>query len=154
MRVWLQIQGLPVRSRSHTFVEIDYEIISPFPWIIQEGLLSVTSESMCMKYWLTACSRLPRKKVWLGELNVPPWPYLLTWDVKQVLEFCFPLSVRTLYIVPLAMIVNATQFFTNAADVSLWVINSMIFCHLIFFFKNLGFLFSICCLIGCLNHVI
>ena len=43
-------------------------------WIIQEGLLSVTSESMCTKYWLTACSSLPRKKVWLGELAVTPWP--------------------------------------------------------------------------------
>ena len=31
-------------------------------WIIQEGLLSVTSESMCTKYWLTACLSLPRKK--------------------------------------------------------------------------------------------
>ena len=35
----------------------------PFHWIIQEGLLSVTSESMCTKYWLTACSSLPRKSV-------------------------------------------------------------------------------------------
>ena len=34
----------------------------PFCWINQEGLLSVTSESMCTKYWLTACSSLPRKK--------------------------------------------------------------------------------------------
>ena len=34
----------------------------PFRWIIQEGLLSVTSESMCMKYLLIACSSLPRKK--------------------------------------------------------------------------------------------
>ena len=34
----------------------------PFCWIIQEGLLSVTSESMCTKYWLTTCSSLPRKK--------------------------------------------------------------------------------------------
>ena len=34
----------------------------PFRWIIQEGLLSSTSESMCKKYWLTACSSLPRKK--------------------------------------------------------------------------------------------
>ena len=25
-------------------------------------------------YWLTACSSLPRKKVWLGELTVPQWP--------------------------------------------------------------------------------
>ena len=45
---------------SHTFIEIDYEIISshspPFHWIIRE--------SMCTKYWLIACSSLPRKKVW------------------------------------------------------------------------------------------
>ena len=34
----------------------------PFHWIIQEGLLSVTSESMCTMYWLTTCSSLPRKK--------------------------------------------------------------------------------------------
>ena len=33
-----------------------------FLWFIQEGLLSVTSESMCTNYWLTACSSLPRKK--------------------------------------------------------------------------------------------
>ena len=35
----------------------------PFRWIIQEGLLSVTSKSMCTKYWLTACSSLPGKSV-------------------------------------------------------------------------------------------
>ena len=34
----------------------------PFRWFIQEGLLSVTSESMWTNYWLTACSSLPRKK--------------------------------------------------------------------------------------------
>ena len=33
-----------------------------FRWIIQEGLLLVTRESMCTKYWLTACSSLPRKR--------------------------------------------------------------------------------------------
>ena len=48
----------------------------PFRWLIQEGLLSVTSENMYTKYWLTACSSLLRKKVWLhvGELTVPTWP--------------------------------------------------------------------------------
>ena len=53
------------RVRSHTFVEIDHEIVSTvfsLPstescWIIQEVLLSLTSESMCTKYWLTACPR-------------------------------------------------------------------------------------------------
>ena len=40
---------------SHTFLEIDHEIISTviLLLLIQEGLLSVTSESMCTKYWLT-----------------------------------------------------------------------------------------------------
>ena len=58
--------SIPVRS--HTFVEIEHEMISTvilFPSadsFIQEGLLSVTSESMCTNYWLTACSSLPRKK--------------------------------------------------------------------------------------------
>ena len=47
--------------------------LSSFRWFIQEGLLSVTSESMCTNYWLTACSSLPRKK-WLGELTVLQWP--------------------------------------------------------------------------------
>ena len=59
--------------RSHTFVEIDHEMISTAILLpsadsfIQEGLLSVTSESMCMKFWLTACSSLPRKKC--GKVN-------------------------------------------------------------------------------------
>ena len=39
-----------------------YNHSPPFRWIIQEGLLSVTSESMCTKYLLTACSSFPRKK--------------------------------------------------------------------------------------------
>ena len=42
---------------SHTFVEIDHETFSMIILLlllIQEGLVSVTSESMCMKYWLTA----------------------------------------------------------------------------------------------------
>ena len=42
----------------HTFVEIDHEIFSTvilFLPLIQEGLLSVTSKSMCTEYWLTSC---------------------------------------------------------------------------------------------------
>ena len=43
--------------RSHTFVEIDHEIFlrsfSSLP-LIQEGLLSVISENMYKKHWLTA----------------------------------------------------------------------------------------------------
>ena len=58
-----------IPARSHTFVEIDHEIISMVILLPSaesfknlEGLLSVTSESMCTKYWLTACSSLPRSK--------------------------------------------------------------------------------------------
>ena len=46
-----------ILAQSHTFMEIDHEIISTviiLLLLIQEGLLSVTSESMCMKYWLTS----------------------------------------------------------------------------------------------------
>ena len=44
-----------IPARSHTFVGIDHEIISIVILLplVQEGLLSVTSESMCKKYWLT-----------------------------------------------------------------------------------------------------
>ena len=52
--------SIPVRT--HTFVEIDHEMISSIILLPQEGLLSVASESMCTNYWLTACSSLPRKK--------------------------------------------------------------------------------------------
>ena len=56
-----------IQTRSHTFVEIDHEIISTdilLPFTDSRRLLSVTSKSMCMKYWLTAKSSWPRKKVW------------------------------------------------------------------------------------------
>ena len=46
-----------IQAQSYIFIEVDHEIIStiilPLP-LIQEGLLSVTSKSMCMKYWLSA----------------------------------------------------------------------------------------------------
>ena len=56
-----------IPARSHTLVEIDHEIIStvilpPSTKSFKKGCLSVTSESMCTNYWLTACSSLPRKK--------------------------------------------------------------------------------------------
>ena len=51
-----------------------YSYSPPFRRIIQEGLLSVTSHSMCTNNWLTACSSLQKKKCGLGELTLPPWP--------------------------------------------------------------------------------
>ena len=54
------VSSFPVRS--HTFVEIDHEMISTVILLPSAELLSVTSESMCTNYWLTACSSLPKKK--------------------------------------------------------------------------------------------
>ena len=45
------------RSHTCTFMEFDREILSMIILLlplIQEGLLSVTRESMCTKYWLSA----------------------------------------------------------------------------------------------------
>ena len=58
-----------ILARSHTFVEIDHEIISTvilLLLLIQEGLLSFTSESMCTKYLV----KLAKEKVCLGELTI------------------------------------------------------------------------------------
>ena len=51
--------GVPssIPALSNSFLVIDHEMISTvilLLLLIQEGLFSVTSESMCMKYWLTA----------------------------------------------------------------------------------------------------
>ena len=49
--------GSLIPAQSHTFVEIDHKLFSMFILLfplIQEGLLSVTSESMYTEYWLTA----------------------------------------------------------------------------------------------------
>ena len=46
-----------IPARSYTFVEIDREIISTVILLlplIQEGLLSTTSDIMCTNYWITA----------------------------------------------------------------------------------------------------
>ena len=49
-----------IPARSHTFGEIDHEIIST----AANSRRVVTSVSMCTKYWLSALSSSPRKKVW------------------------------------------------------------------------------------------
>ena len=53
---------------SHTFLEIDHEIISKAN-LLPEGL-SVTSESMCIKYCLNCLVKLAQEKVRLGELTI------------------------------------------------------------------------------------
>ena len=56
-----------ILARSHTFLEIDHEIISTVILLLyadsfKMGLLSVTRESMCTKYWLTLVQACPGKK--------------------------------------------------------------------------------------------
>ena len=49
--------GSLIRAWSHSFVEVDHEIILMVILLlplIQEGLLSVISERMSMQYWSTA----------------------------------------------------------------------------------------------------
>ena len=38
-----------IPARPHIFVEIDHKVLFP---LIQEGLLSVKSDSLCTEYWL------------------------------------------------------------------------------------------------------
>ena len=57
--------SIPVRS--HTFVEIDHEMIStviPLPSAdaFKKGCCQLQAKVRCTNYWLTACSSLPRKK--------------------------------------------------------------------------------------------
>ena len=63
--------GRSISAWSHTFVEIDYEIITTVILLpLNHSRRIVVSYKT--KYWLTACSSLPRKKAWLDELTVPP----------------------------------------------------------------------------------
>ena len=68
-------------AQPHTFVAIVHEIFSMVILLlplIQEGLLSVTSESMC---WLPLSLSLPRKKRF-GEVNF----YLLQSTIFQICQ--------------------------------------------------------------------
>ena len=48
-------------------MEIDYEIISMAILLLQEGLLSVTSESMGTKVLVNLLVKPAQENVWLGE---------------------------------------------------------------------------------------
>ena len=74
--MWMKIQ-IKIPARSHTFVEIDHEIIStvillPSAESFMKGCCQLQAK-VCAQLLVNcfACSSLPRKKVWLGELTVP-----------------------------------------------------------------------------------
>ena len=57
----------------HNFVEIDHEIIPTVILLLplfQEVLLSVTSESMCMKFHVNHLVKLAQEKVCLDVLTI------------------------------------------------------------------------------------
>ena len=64
-----------IPAKSHTFVEIVHEIVSKAILLPSAGSRRIVVSykqkySMCRKYWLTAKSSLPKKKMWLCELTV------------------------------------------------------------------------------------
>ena len=65
-----------ILARSHTFSEIDHEIISavilfPSDESFKKGCCQLQAQVYASE--LLACSSLPREKVWLVELTIPPW---------------------------------------------------------------------------------
>ena len=77
-----------IHARSHSFMEIDYEIIStvilPSADSFKKGWCRFTRESMCMKYWLITCSSLPRKKGVVRWTDHPNMTIVIDWEVKQL----------------------------------------------------------------------
>ena len=66
-----RISGVPSSFpvRSHTFVEIDHEIISTA--FLPSAVSRRVVVSYKRKYVHEVLASLPRKKMWLGELTVP-----------------------------------------------------------------------------------
>ena len=52
-----------IRSRSHTFKDIDHEIISTVILLPSADSFKKSWCQLQAKYWLTACSSLPRKSL-------------------------------------------------------------------------------------------
>ena len=64
------------------YCEIFSTVILLLP-LIQEGLLLVTSERMCTKYWLTAQSELALEKSVVRLTDHLDMTIAVDWDVKQ-----------------------------------------------------------------------
>ena len=67
-----------IPARSHTFVEIDHEIIStvillPSAESFMKGCCQLQAK-VCARLLVNCLFKLAQEKVWLGELTVPQWP--------------------------------------------------------------------------------
>ena len=79
MCVWLEIgvaSSIPVRS--HTFVEIDHEMIStvillPSADSFKKGCCQLQAKVL-HELLVNRLFKPAQEKVWLGELTVPQWP--------------------------------------------------------------------------------
>ena len=70
-----------IAARSHTFVEIDHEIIStvillPSAESFKKGCcqLQGLNRKYVHKVLVNCLLKLAQEKVWFDELTVPPWP--------------------------------------------------------------------------------
>ena len=89
MLVWLQIQGSRVRSRSGPI--LSWTLImkwflrsfSSLPLIHSRRVVVSYKQKYVHELLVNRLFKPAQEKVWLGELTVPQWPKLLTWDVKQ-----------------------------------------------------------------------
>ena len=83
-KIWLPATWSFKQTHNIKTTSYDFDFVSTGFWL--KGVLlrldccQLQAKVCAWGTGLTACSSLPRKKVWLCELTVPPW---LTWDVKQ-----------------------------------------------------------------------
>ena len=61
-----------IRTRSHTFVEIDHEIISTIILLPSAESLKKGYCQLQAKVCVNCLFKLAQEKVWLGELTLPP----------------------------------------------------------------------------------
>ena len=61
-----------IPARSHTFVEIDHEIISMLPLNHSKRVVVSYKRKYVHKVLVNCLFKLAQEKVWLGELTVPP----------------------------------------------------------------------------------
>ena len=65
-----------IQARSHTFVEIDYEIFSkviflPSAELFKKGCCQLQAK-VCGRSTDNCLFKLAQEKVWIGELTIPP----------------------------------------------------------------------------------
>ena len=63
-----------ITARSHTFVEIDHEIISTVILLLSRRVVVSYKRKYVHEVLVNCLFKLAQEKVWLDELTVPQWP--------------------------------------------------------------------------------